>query len=84
MTTNRINQVAFLGDTTTRTIPDTDETKGWDGQGSRSYRAGVAQTGWSQGRRPLRRHRIPHPKARVITRGLVRRESARLEHGRRC
>jgi hypothetical protein len=44
----------------------------------------VAQTGWSQGRRPLRRHRIPHPKARVITRGLVRRESARLEHGRRC
>ena len=26
MTTGRINQVAFLGDTTTRTIPDADET----------------------------------------------------------
>ena len=28
MTTGRINQVAFLGDTTTRTIPDADETRG--------------------------------------------------------
>lgn len=31
-----------------------------------------------------RRHRIPHPKARATARGPVRRDSARLEHGRRC
>ena len=84
MTTGRINQVAFLGDTTTRTIPDADETRGRDGRGSRSYRARAARDGRSQGRRPPRRHRILHPKARAIARGPVRRESARLEHGRRC
>src|SRR4030043_1691439 len=39
MTTGRINQVAFLGDTTTRTTPDAVETRGRDGRGSRSYRA---------------------------------------------
>ena len=84
MTTGRINQVAFLGDTTTRTTPDADETRGRDGRGSRSYRARAARNGRSQGRRPRRRHRILHPKARAIARGPVRRESARLEHGRRC
>ena len=84
MTTGRINQVAFLGDTTTRTIPDADETRGRDGRGSRSFRARAARNGRSRGRRPPRRHRILHPKARAIARGPVRRESARLEHGRRC
>nr|TKR79117.1 hypothetical protein D5086_0000275620 [Populus alba] len=73
MTTGRINQVAFLGDTTTRTIPDADETRGRDGRGSRSYRARAARTGRSQGRRPPRRHRVPHPKARATARGPVRR-----------
>ena len=84
MTTGRINQVAFLGDTTTRTIPDADETRGRDGRGSRSFRARAARNGRSRGRRPPRRHRILHPKARAIARGPVRREAARLEHGRRC
>ena len=82
MTNGRINQVAFLGDTTTRTIPDADETRGRDGRGSRSYRARAARNGRSRGWRPPRRHRILHPKARAIMRGPVRRESARLEHGR--
>ena len=84
MTTGRINQVAFLGDTTTRTIPDADETRGRDGRGSRSFRARAARNGRSRGRRPPRRHRILHLKARAIARGPVRREAARLEHGRRC
>nr|TKR65636.1 hypothetical protein D5086_0000319690 [Populus alba] len=66
MTTSRINQVAFLGDTTTRMIPDTDETRGRDGRGSRSYRARAARTGRLQGRRPPRRHRVSHSKARAI------------------
>ena len=79
MTTGKINQVAFLCDTTTRTIPDADETRGRDGRGSDSYRARAAQTG----QRPPRQHRILHPKARAITRGPVQRETARLEHGRR-
>jgi len=72
MTTGRINQVAFLGDTTTRTTPDADETRGRDGRGSRSYRARAARNGRSRGRRPPRRHRILHPKARAIARGPVR------------
>ena len=33
MTTGRINQVAFLGDTTTGTITDADEMRGRDGRG---------------------------------------------------
>ena len=69
MTTGRINQVAFLGDTTTRTTPDADETRGRDGRGSRSYRARVARTGRSQGQRPPHRHHILHLKARAIMRG---------------
>jgi len=32
MTTGRINQVAFLGDTTTHTTPDADETRGETGE----------------------------------------------------
>jgi len=80
MTTGKINKVAFLGDTTTRTIPDANETRGRDRRGSHSYRARAAQTGRSKGRRPLRRHRILHLKEWVITHGPIRWEFTRLEH----
>jgi len=52
MTTGRINQVAFLSDTMTRTIPNADETRGRDGRGSRSYRARAARNGRSGGGGP--------------------------------
>jgi len=47
MTTGRMNQVAFLSDTTTRMIPDANEMRGRDGQGNRSYRARAVRTGRS-------------------------------------
>jgi len=52
MTIGRINQVAFLSDTTTRTIPDANEMRGRDGRGNCSYRARVARTGGRRSRGP--------------------------------
>ena len=78
MTTGKINQVAFLRDTMTHTIPNANETRGRDGRGSHFYRARVARTKRPQGQRPISRHRI------CITCGPVWRESARLEHEHHC
>nr|TKR98219.1 hypothetical protein D5086_0000205250 [Populus alba] len=52
--------------------PDADETRAETARKS-FYRARAARTGRSQGRRPPRRHRVPHPKARATARGPVRR-----------
>ena len=52
MTTSRINQVAFLSDTPTHTIPNVDETRGRDGHESRSHQAWMAQTRLSWGGDP--------------------------------
>lgn len=51
MTTGRINQVAFLRDSATRTPPVVRETGGRVGRRGHPYRAQSARTGPSQGRR---------------------------------
>jgi len=63
MTTGRINQVAFLGDATARTIPDVEETRGARRECVSFSRSMDSPKARQAGRGPSRRHRVPHPKA---------------------
>ena len=85
MTTGRINQVAFLRDATTRTVPHIQKTRGRETGMEvvliehKALGRGFSRQGW----RTLHRHRILHPKARAVAHGPIRRKTARLAHERR-
>ena len=83
MTTGRINQVAFLGDNTTRRPPSLKIPAAGPRRARKSILSSRSSSKrQSKGQRPQHRLHVLHPKARAIARGPVQQESAQLEHGR--
>jgi len=83
MTTGRINQVAFLGDNTTRRSPPRKIPAAGPRRARKSILTSTSSSKRrSKGRRPQRRLHVLHPRARAITHGPARQEPAQLEHGR--